>query len=383
MQILIDIRLLGPGGNSGIEEYTRQLLTHLFTIDTKNRYTLFYNGVIKAPLPGSLTKHPNVSVMDWRVPNRLLDLSMRVLRRPRIDKGRAFDLTFSPHFTQLCAERTPRIITFHDLSFLHHPDFFSLRKSFWHWLQNVRREAHDAAHIIAVSEFTKHDLVRTLHVPEDKITVIASGVDPALRPLPENSAELKEFRARHNLHAPFLLSVGTLEPRKNIPAIIRAFNLLKRDKEFFDLRLVIAGREGWLYQNILTEAKRSPHQDHIIFWGKMSEDDKLYLYNLAEVFLYPSFFEGFGFPPLEAQACGTPVILGDRTSLPEIVNDSAIRVHPWNIDEIASNLKHVLKDPLLQNTLIAKGEKNVTRFSWEATAKKTLALFKAYEAKTP
>ncbi len=381
MNILIDIRLLGPGGNSGIEEYTRQLLTHLFALDAKNHYTLFYNGVIKTPLPPLVKNHPNVSIMDWRVPNRLLDLSMRIIHRPQIDRGRNFDLMFSPHFTQASTAHTPRIITFHDLSFLHHHDFFRARQKFWHWLQNFRETARDADHIIADSEFTKYDLVHTLHVPEEKITVIAPGVNPALHPLPASNAGLKEFRTRHNLNFPFLLSVGTLEPRKNIQGLIRAFNLLKRDTQFSDLRLIIAGREGWLYENILTEAKRSPHQDHIIFWGKMSEDDKLYLYNQAVVFLYPSFFEGFGFPPLEAQACGTPVILGDRTSLPEIVGDSAIRVNPWNIDEIAFELKRVLGDQTLRTTLIENGKENAKRFNWETTAKKTLTLFKHYESR--
>src|SRR3989344_6200885 len=234
MQILADIRLLGRGGVSGIEEYTRNLLTSLLTADKSNSYTLFYNGLRSKPL------NFQTKIINWRIPNKLFDMSTRFLGWPAIDKIVKTDLVFSPHFNILKTAKAPRIVTFHDLSFLHHPYFFSRRQRFWHWLQNSRAQAREATHLIAVSEFTKRDLVESLGIPEKKISVVYSGVGKEFQPVLK--ARLAEFRKARGLERPFLLYLGALEPRKNIPAIIRAFAALKRKREFGDLRLVLAGR---------------------------------------------------------------------------------------------------------------------------------------------
>lgn len=378
MKILFDIRLLKSGGVSGIEEYATQLLRHLLTLDTQNRYLLFYNGLHKRPLPHLLENYKNTTLIQTQIPNRLLDASMRFLNHPAIDKKYAADLVMSPHFNYLHVAHAPRIITFHDLSFLHHPDFFSRRQRLWHSLQDFKRQAEKAQRIIAVSEFTKYDLVKTLGIPEEKITVITSGIDPTLTPLPPNDRRLKDFRHQYNLPYPFILSLGTIEPRKNTRAIVRAFNIVKSMPAFQDLRLVIAGKPGWLYHTLFREIQDSPYRDHIIFWGKCEPHDKLLLYNLAETFVYPSFFEGFGFPPLEAQACGTPVIVGNRTSLPEIVGNAGIYVDPWRVDELAEALKNLLLSPTLKEELKTQGAINVSRFSWQKTARETIKLFEEY-----
>lgn len=374
MRILFDIRLLGRGGTSGIEEYTRQLFTHLVALDQKNQYVLFYSGFKKEPLPQSWIEQPNVSVIDWHLPNRLLDASMRFLRTPAVDTATRTDLVISPHFNFLHTRRAPRIITFHDLSFIHHPDFFSRRQRFWHALQDYRRQAREAHHLIADSAFTKYDLVSSLGIPEEKITMIHPGVDAEFIALPVSDPRPAEFRTRHTLPFPFLLFLGTLEPRKNILTVIRAFNLLKQSPAMRDMRLVIAGQPGWLYRTILGEAARSPYHSHILFWGNVAHHDKLYLYNLAEAFVYPSFFEGFGFPPLEAQACGTPVVVSDRTSLPEVAGEGARFVNPWRVDELAERLKEILTNPSVHADLRTKGFVNAARFSWKRTAEKMFAL---------
>lgn len=379
MKILIDVRVLGHGGTSGIEEYTHELVGALLEFDQTNNYLLFANSFRKKhPLPEAWLRNPRVRVVNWHMPNKLLEVSVRFFGSPAIDRLLSADLVFSPHFTLLKTARAPRVITFHDLAFLHHPDFFHLRQKFWHWLQDYNGQAKKATHLIAVSEFTKYDLMVSLGIPEEKITVIYSGVSPLFRPLPEGNPRRAQFRESRELHFPFILSLGTLEPRKNIEMVIRAFTLLKRDTQFKNLRLLVAGRRGWLYQNIFREAKNSPVRDHIIFLGPVADEERVLLYNLASVFVYPSFFEGFGFPPLEAQACGTPVVVSDRTSLAEVIDDSGIRVHPWRIEELTEALRAILTKNDLRRTLIEKGLANARAFNWRLTAEQTLRTLISY-----
>ncbi len=360
MQILADVRLLGRGGLSGIEEYTRNLLGALLRSDRDNQYTLFYNGWRKEPLD-----FPGAKIADWSIPNKVFDLASRFIGVPKIGERLGADLVFSPHFNVLASDRVPRVITFHDLSFIHHPYFFSRRQRFWHWLQNIKSQARAAARLIAVSEFTKGDLVDLFGVPPEKISVIYSGVADGL-----SKAAAKPSGARPNI-----LYLGTLEPRKNVPAIIRAFNILKSERAFADWQLVLAGKPGWLYESIIKEAADSPYRRDIIFKGAVSPEERVLLYNSAEVFVYPSLFEGFGFPPLEAQKCGCPVIVSDRTSLPEVIGESGLSVNPWKVEELAAAIREVAVNRGLREKLIATGYANAARFTWKKTAAATKSLF--------
>ena len=263
-------------------------------------------------------------------------------------------------------------MTFHDLSFLHHPYFFSWKQKFWHWLQDIKKQAEQADKIIAVSEFTKKDLMESFKLPSEKIQVIYSGISEEFRPLGNNGAN----DARLNF--PYILYLGTLEPRKNITALIKAFNILKSQSDFQNWKLVLAGRRGWLYENILKEAAGSPFGKDIIFWGPVTPSEKIWLYSAAKVFAYPSFFEGFGFPPLEAQACGCPVVVARRAALKETLSDSAIFIDPWKIDELAEGIKKVAADGPLRDNMVKAGLENAKRFSWRKTAEKVLDLFNQY-----
>lgn len=374
MSILIDVRLLSRGGFSGIHEYTRQIVEHLIELDQENRYQLFYSGFNKNPLPESWLGRKNVSIIDWKMPNKLLDLGSRT-NIFKIEKFIKTNLIFSPHFNIL-RTNLPRVITFHDLSFIHHPYFFNFRQRLWHWLQDYQKQAKEAARIIADSEFTKSDLMNAFKIPEEKITVIYPGVNPEFKKLKPEDAGLKNFREKYKLDYPFVLYLGTLEPRKNIPAIIRTFSSIKTNPEFKNLKLILAGQPGWLYSDTLKEARNSPFKKGIVFWGKVENQDRIFLYNLCRVFVYPSFFEGFGFPPLEAQGCGAPVIVSNRTSLAETMTGSALLTDPWRIDEFSEKLKSILSDNTLRDNLINQGFQNAKRFSWNQTAKKTIELFK-------
>ncbi len=371
MTIAIDVRLLARGGFSGIEEYTRELIANLIKIGAAHRFLLFYNGMRRAPLPAAWRAAPNVAIVERRIPNRLLDASGRFLRWPCAETFFNADVLWSPHFNLLRTAKMPHVITFHDLSFLHHPHFFSRKQRLWHWLQDFRRQTREARRLIAVSNFTRSDLIRLCGVAEEKISVISSGVSSRFRQLPPD--EIQRFRAASHVPFPFILFLGTLEPRKNVIAAIRAFSLLKQDVAFSDLRLVIAGKQGYRAAEILREARNSPARGAIIFWGPAKDEERPLLYNAASAFVYPSFFEGFGFPPLEAQACGTPTVIGDRTALAEVTGGSALCSNPWSVAELATALRIALTDAAQREKLIRRGLENSRRFTWQRAAAQTLA----------
>lgn len=357
MRIVIDIRLLGRGIRSGIEEYTTELVDRL--VDSPHRFDLFYNGHRMAPLPPALTQK-NTNVIDWHLPNKLVETSMRLFGAPSINA----DAVFSPHFNFIKTS-SPHIMTFHDLSFLHHPDFFSRKQRLWHALQSYKKQAEKAAHVIAVSEFTKSDIINFLKIPPEKISVIYSGISDIFKPTQINNSDF---------NFPFILYLGTIEPRKNIGSLVRAFNIIKQKPAHRDLRLVIAGSPGWLYDGVTKEANTSPHRDQIIFTGPVNSEVRVLLYNKCMVLAYPSFFEGFGFPPLEAQKCGAPVVASNRTSLPEILGESAILINPWKPDELAAALLEILENENAREKLRKMGLENSARFDWRNSAKQTLRI---------
>lgn len=368
MRLTIDTRVLGYGGHSGVEEYAAHIIGGIIARAGSDTLTLFHNGVRIRPLPYEWRHRPGATVTNWHVPNKLLDASAAMLRAPKI---RNANVVFSPHFNIIETGEVPHVITFHDLSFVRHADFFPLRKRLWHALQRPLSYAQRAARIIAVSEFTKSDLVAA-GIPEEKISVVYSGIDAQFHPLAQDNAELAHWKTSHNITFPYLLYLGTLEPRKNVTAIIRAFNIVKQQPELKGLRLVLAGARGWLYSDILRAAHASPYRRDIIFYGPAKADERVFLYNGSEVFVYPSFFEGFGLPPLEAQACGIPAVVADRTALPEILGEGARYVNPWRIGDLAETIAEVLTKGAARQMLRDNGLKNTKRFSWERAAEETL-----------
>lgn len=377
MRITIDIRLLTRGGTTGIPGYTRDLVDSLINYHPKNQYTLFYNGFNRQPLPEMWRNNKNVSIIEKGVPNRLLDLSFRTFNRPRLESYTPADLIFSPHFNLLPQTTTPRIITFHDLSFLHYPQFFSREQQLWHKLQHYADQAKNAKHIIAVSEFTKHDLVSLLDIPEEKISVVYSGINQSFRKLSPSDPELANYRLTNGLARPFFLYLGSLEPRKNIQLLVQAFSKLKTDEQFKEYQLLIAGKPGYQSEEIKKLIALSPAQADIRILGMISDDERVLLYNLARAFVFPSWFEGFGFPPLEAQACGVPVIGSDRTSLPEILGDSALLTDPWSVKKMTDHMQAIETDTKLRETIVSRGLENAKRFNWHDAATQTNEVFKS------
>lgn len=377
MVIGVDLRPINTGEKSGVEEYTINLLSHLFFIDKKNQYKLFLNSFSAPRLNFQKLKLlPNVKLYFFSYPNKILNSAFAFLKYPRVDEMlKGVDLFFSPNliFTNL-SPQCKQIVTFHDLSFERHPEFFSWKRRLWHQFVSPRSAAQRAAGIIAVSCSTRFDLEKLYKIPHRKIRVIHSGILKRFKPRSRNHPSVVSVRQKYNLPPHFVLYLGTLEPRKNLEGLILAFNKFKRRCKT-QYKLIIAGRPGWMYHNVYKLASKSPFSHDIMFIGFISVQHKPYLYNLADLFVYPSFYEGFGFPPLEAMASGVPVVSSNISSLPEVIGEAGVLIDPYNINEISEGIAQILNDPYWQGLLKKRGAARAEQFNWYKTARETLNFF--------
>lgn len=267
------------------------------------------------------------------------------------------------------------IVTLYDAMGWEHPEWLSMG--------NVAQLKHrlpkalkSGAHLVTSSHYSKRQIAERLNIADERITVIPLGLDPRFSATPDPADA--DLLAKLRIERPFVLTVGTLQPRKNVEAAIGALERLGSAAE--DLKLVVAGARGWDDGALLARVSESPMSDQILLLGRVSDDELLALYRGAECFLFPSLYEGFGFPPLEAMACGTPVISSGRTSLTEAVGDAGIVVDPTNTEEIAEQLRSVLSSPELQTQLRERGIERAATFTWERSANETLAVYRALTA---
>ncbi len=407
MHIGIDLRALMTPMRTGVGEFAFELLNALFAIDETNDYYLFYNssGDVSKNIPR--WNKPNVHYVSTRWPNKLLNASLFFLKKPVLDKSIIgnFDVWFSPNlnFTAL-TPGTKHILTIHDLSFEFFPEFFTPRQRFWHRLVNPKKQCAEADIILTPSENTKRDLVDYYKINADKIKVLYPGTNCHFEQQRETSFQSTEtprdssfdvgmtekkdeIKKKYDLPDNFILFLGTIEPRKNIIGLIEAFELAHQTPniqyQISDYHLVIAGAPGWNNQAIYERAAASPLRDHIKFIGFIKPEEKPALYAAASLFVYPSFFEGFGFPVLEAMASGVPVVTSNRTSLPEITGSAAYLVNPNKPHEIAEGIARLLNHNLCnpshhQRNLCQQknGLEEAKKFNWNQTAHAFLNLLK-------
>jgi len=385
MRIGIDVRCLIEGRRTGIEEYTLNLLKNIFEIDSKNEYVLFWNSFRKPKTKLKwVKKYKNVSIKKFDYPNKLLNFCFWYLQWPKIDLLLGgVDAVFFPNIIFGSVSRKAKtIVTMHDLSFERYPEMFSLVRRWWHIFINPKAFCKKADKIIAVSQSTKNDLVSLYGIKPEKIKVIYSGIDEDFKVLDRNDQQLLQVKDKYALPYKFILYFGTIEPRKNVIGLIRAFNALQdlalnsSNAELEKYSLVIAGQSGWLSAEIYQEIKRSKYKEKIKVIDSVPSEDKRYIFNLASLFVYPSFFEGFGFPPLEAMACGVPAIVSNNSSLPEIVEDGAIMIDPHKPDEIFQAMREILLSRELGEKLKKDGLKQARKFQWKKTAEEFLELLK-------
>ena len=380
MKIAIDIRCLAEGRSTGVEEYTRKTLSWLFESYPKDSFVLFFNSW-KKDLPNLdwALRYPNVTLKTFHFPNKLLNLSLWYLRFPHLDRliGGA-DVYFLPNLNFVAvSKKTKLIVTAHDLSFEYFPEAFSSKQRFWHYLINFRGLVKRADAVIAVSHSTKEDLVSVYGVNPKKITTVHSGVDTEFRPFSGNNPVLLDVQKKYKLPHKFVLSLGTFEPRKNTVATVQGFEAFCKvyPQLSENVHLVLAGAYGWKSNELRQAVINSPLRERIHVVGYVSPVDKPALYNLASVFVYPSLYEGFGFPPLESLACGTPVITSSVASLPEVVGKAGILIDPYRPDDIMEALVAIFENPEFKEKLSREGIAQAQQFPWLTTAKKTKEVF--------
>lgn len=241
--------------------------------------------------------------------------------------------------------------------------------------QNLRRSCEAASAIVTISENSRKEIIEYMDVEADKIYIIPPGVDCLqYRPL-KDEKEFLSIKAKYGLPQDYFLYLGTIEPRKNIESIVEAFRIY-RDRGGKN-RLVIAGKKGWMYEKVFELVKQYGLENYVIFPGYIDEADKYLIYGGAKAFLFPSLYEGFGMPPLEAMACGVPVITSNTSSLPEVVGDAGLMVEPMDVESLAHHMKRLEEDEELCEKLIQKGIERAGNFTWENSVKKLMELYRA------
>ncbi|HEV8366779.1 MAG TPA: glycosyltransferase family 1 protein [Pyrinomonadaceae bacterium] len=372
MHIAIDAHSVGSG-LGGNETYATNLIEALAEIDNSNLYTLYVtkNEAVKR----FANRWPNVKVR-LTLPHTPLvripfTLSVELRRRP-VD---ILHVQYtSPPFTPC-----PVVNTIHDLSFEHLPQTFK-RRSWRQMRLTIRRSAQTAAHIITDSDFSRNDILATYKLTADRVTAIPLAASSRYAPVVD-SEELDCVRRKYGIAGDYILTVGSIQPRKNMPRLIRAYSDLCRDGSVEPLpKLVVAGKRAWLYEETLATAENSAVRDQIIFIGYVPDQDLPALYSAARCFVYPSYFEGFGIPALEAMSCGTPTITADRTCFPEVIGDAGFMVDAFSEESIMRGMLTVLSDERLRAKLREKGLQRASLYNWKQTARKTLEVFEMVHA---
>jgi len=357
---------------AGISRYIRAITTAVRDVEGLERYTLFLGD---PNYPPEFAPNGRFSVEVSRLPTvkPVVRILWEQLVLPAELARRGIDVLHSTGYAQPIACAAKSVVTVHDLAFLLFPRTFN-RLNRLYLSAMTRLSVRRADRVIAVSHNTKNDIVRLIGVTPEKVVVIHHGVEPIFRRI-EDASEIESFKRRQGLPERYILFVGTLEPRKNIQTLLSAFaNLKKRARP--PHKLVIGGARGWLWNEILATIERLDLQQDVILPGYLPLDEEPLWYNGADLFVYPSLYEGFGFPALEAMACGTPVVASNCSSLPEVVGDCGVLVDPNNPDELAEAMRALLEAPSVRGELAERGQDRAKSFSWPEVARRTVAVYR-------
>lgn len=354
MRIGIDCQAFGAGVRHGFTTYVGNLLAAL-----RRRYP-----------DSEFLEWPCRYHAGWRMPHQLWWDQGRIPWRAL--RG-GVDLIHSPAFSGALCRTQPLVLTVHDLLYARHPEWLPTGRARWYWATWIPFTARHASAVIVPSEATKQDLISLAGVPADRITVVPLAVDPLFLQRPSQDA-IRSYRERQALTDPYVLYVGAIDRRKDWQGLLKAFAQLRRMHPLF--RLVIAGLVSGERSDLLGAIKVADMGSAVVLAGHVPDQDLPALYAGAALFVYPSFWEGFGLPPLEAMAMGVPVIAYKISSLPEVVGNAGILLDaPYAHTVLAESMERLLRDKLLRSELIAKGFRQAATFGWERAAEQTMAVY--------
>jgi glycosyltransferase involved in cell wall biosynthesis len=365
MRVAIDARKLH---DFGIGTYIRNLLRHLARIDHDTEYVLLCG---EADLGVSAQLGPNFRSVLEPSPNYSIREQIHVpwvLRRERPDVYHA------PHYVLPAAINCNSVVTIHDCIHLMFPQYLPNRMAYAYARAQMWTAAHRSDCILTVSDASKRDILHLFNIPPEKIVVVYNAIDAHFSVTPAADA-VSRVRERYQLDHRFVLYVGNIKPHKNLVRLIEAFNEL-RTGDLEDVKLLIIGDEISKLPALRHAVHRHKLHKHVRFLGYVPDDQLAVLYRLAAVFVFPSLYEGFGLPPLEAMASGTPVVVSNVSSLPEVVGDAAVLVDPHDIDSIVDGLRCVLTNPSRADDMRRKGLERSREFSWERSVARTLEVYK-------
>lgn len=367
MRIAIQAADLDHSRIDGTRVYIKNLLKYFGQLDQSSEFLIFHKNEFNPELVPP--EFPNYHII--KKPWPLFWTQMRLSHSLWKEKP---DVLWMPmhNIPLFLPKGVKTIVTIHDLAFKYFPEMFD-RFELWklNFLAKIAIERSDG--IITISESSKADILKFYpKIKEEKIKVINHGFDGSVFSKRRDLEKEKEIKNRLKISGKYLFYIGALQPRKNLETLIEAFEKIKSNQKHTDLKLVLAGEKAWLWKNIFEKIEKSPEKGNIITPGRIKFKDIGHLMRGAEVFCFPSLYEGFGIPILEAFAAGVPVVAAQNSSLPEVGGDAALYFDGKNSAEMAEKIGSILEDENLRNDLVAKGEERIKEFSWEKCAQETL-----------
>ena len=363
MLIGIDASRATPARRTGTETYSLRLIEALLALDTPHYFRLYFNQPPGYGLFSSAADSFRVDMCNMPFPRLWTHVrfGLEVARRPP-------DVLFVPSHVLPLWTRVPALVTVHDLGYLRFPAAHPPRqRRYLDW--STRHNARAARIVIADSVATKDDLVAHYHVAEAKIVVAYPGFDEGLAPVTDLDT-ITAAKHRYGVNDDYYIHIGTLQPRKNLSLLIRSFAQLPPEP---GVQLVLAGKKGWLYDDLFQLVQSLGLEGRVLFPGYLDDADKAALLSGAVAYVFPSLDEGFGFPALEAQACDTPLICSNSSSLPEVAGNGALLVDPQDADGLSRAMLRLLTDTACRDDLVARGRENLRRFSWQTCAATVMA----------
>jgi glycosyltransferase involved in cell wall biosynthesis len=345
---------------AGIHQYIAQVLRTLPPQEEGNlRYTIFTQQ-------GNYLNRPDLLTVPsrWPTERRLARIAWEQFIWPWLARRHGLDLLHSMAFVTPLVAPCPAVVTVYDLSFRHYPESFPPGQR-WYLQSQTARSVQQARRVITISESGRQDVHRFFNTPLERIDVVYPGVGDEYRPLP--AATVEQFRRQKGLPQRFVLHVGTLQPRKNIPVLLEALAQLKEP----DVYLVLVGGKGWLFEELFARVEALSLQKRVIFTGYVPAEELPFWYNAASLLVFPSLYEGFGMPIIEAMACGTPVIAADNSSIPEAVGEAGLLFSSQVVESLVEKLTALLHSTDLAHTLREKGLHQAQNFSWDCAGQQT------------